>query len=95
MFPGRGELQFRRAAVAEAFDRWSLGRQGNLLSALGRLGLPVTWLAGERDRRFSALARVAVENLPQGRLEIIADAGHRVPWEQPERFRTFVCADSD
>ena len=90
---GRADLETRRAAVATAFDEWSLGRQDDLLPALGRLDFPVTWVVGERDVRFVSIARTAVENLPQGRLEIVSDAGHRVPWDQPECFRTFVCAD--
>jgi len=91
---GREALEARREAVAEAFDCWSLGRQANLLPFLENLNVPVTWLAGERDAKFTAVARTSVGNLPQGRLEIVADAGHRVPWEQPERFRTFVQAES-
>jgi len=91
--PGRPELAPRREAVAAAFDHWSLGRQEDLLPFLGRLDFPVTWIAGERDAKFSALARDAVRNLPQGRLVIVPGAGHRVPWDQPERFRTFVRAD--
>lgn len=47
---------------------------------------PVLWIAGEHDTKYGEIATRAVERLPQAQLWICADAGHRVPWEQPDRF---------
>ncbi len=47
---------------------------------------PVLWVAGERDVKYVEIGKRAVERLPHGELWICPDAGHRVPWEQPERF---------
>ena len=90
----RAYLRTRRDAVSAGFDYWSVGRQENLLARLATLDFPVLWVVGERDQKFVDLGREAVEKLPSGRLEILPDAGHRVPWDQPENFaarvRTFV-----
>jgi 2-succinyl-6-hydroxy-2,4-cyclohexadiene-1-carboxylate synthase len=55
---------------------------------------PILWVAGERDRKYVEIGRQAVKRLPNAELWICPDAGHRVPWEQPERLverlRTFL-----
>jgi 2-succinyl-6-hydroxy-2,4-cyclohexadiene-1-carboxylate synthase len=47
---------------------------------------PILWVAGARDARYAGIARHAVARLPNAELWICPDAGHRVPWEQPEAF---------
>jgi 2-succinyl-6-hydroxy-2,4-cyclohexadiene-1-carboxylate synthase len=47
---------------------------------------PLLWIAGERDAKYVEIARAAVARLPHAELWICPDAGHRVPWEQPESF---------
>lgn len=79
-----------RESIPAAFDVWSVGRQENLLPRLSELDLPILWIAGERDEKFVHLGRDAVKVLPRGRLEIVKDAGHRVPWDQPDRFAELV-----
>lgn len=55
---------------------------------------PVLWIAGERDANYVEIAMRAVERLPHAELWICPNAGHRVPWEQPEalvaRLRVFL-----
>lgn len=55
---------------------------------------PILWIAGKRDRKYVKIGREAVKRLPNAELWICPDAGHRVPWEQPEllveRLRTFL-----
>ena len=53
---------------------------------LERIETPVLWVAGERDAKYVEIGRRAVARLPNAELWICPDAGHRVPWEQPERF---------
>jgi 2-succinyl-6-hydroxy-2,4-cyclohexadiene-1-carboxylate synthase len=83
---GRESLCRRRREIARGFVAWSLGAQQPLWGRLGEIEVPVLWVAGERDEKFAALARRAVALLPRGRLGLVAGAGHRVPWEAPERF---------
>jgi len=84
---GRGELAARSEAVARGFEEWSLGAQEDLLPALGALRCPVLWLVGEQDAKYVEIGRRACARLPEGRLQVVAGSGHRVPWEQPE-----ICA---
>ncbi len=90
--PGAALAEARREAIARGFESWSLGEQGDLGRELPGISCPVLWVAGERDTRFSALADSAVSRLPRGRKWIVADAGHRVPWEKPAEFRAKVLA---
>ncbi|HYG55829.1 MAG TPA: alpha/beta fold hydrolase [Burkholderiales bacterium] len=85
----------------EDFDRAELARQLREYSpavlpppTLELIETPILWIAGERDAKYVAIAREAVRRLPHGELWICPNAGHRVPWEQPEalvaRLRTFL-----
>jgi 2-succinyl-6-hydroxy-2,4-cyclohexadiene-1-carboxylate synthase len=77
----------------EDYDRRELARQLREWSPavlppprLEAIETPVLWVAGERDAKYVEIGRQAVERLPHAELWICPDAGHRVPWEQPERF---------
>ncbi|MFD0895074.1 alpha/beta fold hydrolase [Luteolibacter ambystomatis] len=79
-------LAQRRREVGRSFVDWSLGAQQSLWDRLPEIRRPVLWICGECDAKFRALAERAVPLLFQGTLEIIPDAGHRVPWENPGIF---------
>lgn len=75
------------------YDRRELARQLREYSPavlppprLDRIDTPVLWIAGERDAKYAGIARTAVRRLPSAELWICPDAGHRVPWEQPDAF---------
>ena len=77
----------------EDYDRAELARQLRDWSPaalppprLESIDTPVLWVAGERDAKYVDVATRAVERLPDAELWICPDAGHRVPWEQPEAF---------
>lgn len=85
----------------EDFDRGELARQLREWSPavlppprLEAIETPILWVAGARDTRYAEVARTAVARLPHAELWICPDAGHRVPWEQPdalvERLRLFL-----
>ena len=85
----------------EDFDRAELARQLREYSPavlppprLESIETPVLWIAGERDAKYVEIAKRAVARLPHAELWICPDAGHRVPWEQPEallaRVRDFI-----
>lgn len=77
----------------EDYDRGELAWQLRELSPavlppprLEEIETPVLWIAGERDTKYVDVARRAVARLPHAELWLCPDAGHRVPWEQPEAF---------
>lgn len=85
----------------EDFDRAELARQLREGSPavlppprLESIETPILWIAGQRDVKFVEIGRRAVARLPHAELWICPDAGHRVPWEQPDalvsRLRVFL-----
>lgn len=77
----------------EDYDRAELARELREYSPavlspprLESIATPILWIAGECDAKYVDIARRAVERLPSAELWICPDAGHRVPWEQPEAF---------
>lgn len=78
--------------IAQAFDGWSLGRQENLLPSLATLTLNGSWLAGEEDLKFCALARHATEMLPQFKQIIIPGGGHRLPVHRSAEVKAVLAA---
>lgn len=68
----------QQRAVAQRADQRAL---------LRGLGIPLLAVAGERDQLVPpALSREAAELAPAGRLEIVPDVGHLLPWEAPQRL---------
>lgn len=83
----RRPLERIRDRVAASFDTWSLARQDDLLAAgLAAVDVPVLWITGERDPRFTALAREACRRIPSAEHVVVPGAGHRVPWEAADAF---------
>ncbi len=81
----RLKLVNRRRAIARSFMEWSLGKQADLSSKLKELTTPITWVTGERDEKFTALAQELVPQLRQGRHQIFP-CGHRVLKEANEEL---------
>lgn len=77
-------LEPRREAIATAFETWSLGRQEDLRSRLGRFTGPVVWITGERDVRFTRLGAEMATVFPDFRHVVVPGAGHRVLEEGTE-----------
>lgn len=71
-------LESRREAIATAFETWSLGRQEDLRSRLGRFAGPVVWITGENDARFTHLGAEMASVFPDFRQVVVPGAGHRV-----------------
>ena len=66
------------------------GAQASLWSRLGDLTMPVLVVAGARDEKYGALAERLRAAIPHAELEIVADAGHAVPFERPTAFADLV-----
>src|SRR5207244_4151272 len=62
-----------------ALREWSSGALPPVASRLHEL-TPTLWIAGARDTKYVAEAYRGA-SLARGRVVIVADAGHRVPWE--------------
>ncbi len=60
------------------------GAMEPLWSRLRELPMPCDVVVGERDAKFLAFGERLVATLPQGRLHVVAGAGHGVPREAPE-----------
>jgi len=76
-------------ALAQALRRWSLGEQRNLRKELSELAMPIQFITGESDLKFSAIAHELAGITSAGPREHVAisGAGHRVPWDAPSQFR--------
>ena len=80
----RREGDYERGELARQLREWSpavLPRP-----RLEAIETPILWIAGERDAKYVEIGRRAVKRLPHAELWICPDAGHRVPWEQPDAF---------
>jgi 2-succinyl-6-hydroxy-2,4-cyclohexadiene-1-carboxylate synthase len=80
-------LQHEASGLASALRQLGAGAQPSYWSSLRALAAtPVTLLAGERDEKFTALARRLHGLLPQSTLRVLS-CGHVIHVEEPEAFR--------
>lgn len=86
----RTPLRLRRKEIARSFLDWSLGAQENLWPRLSEIEVPVLWLTGERDEKFTTIADHAVASMPHASHQVIAHAGHRLPWQRAQDFTQVV-----
>jgi 2-succinyl-6-hydroxy-2,4-cyclohexadiene-1-carboxylate synthase len=79
-----------RYALAVAMRRLSLSRQPDFRGRLARWRTPLLWVTGEKDEKFTRIARqLEAEGVPAGFL-VCPSAGHRVPWDNPGRFSSML-----
>jgi 2-succinyl-6-hydroxy-2,4-cyclohexadiene-1-carboxylate synthase len=71
-------------ALAAVLRGVGTGAMEPLWGRLGELGMPAEVVAGERDAKFVAAAQRLAAGLPDGRLTVVAGAGHGLPREAPE-----------
>jgi 2-succinyl-6-hydroxy-2,4-cyclohexadiene-1-carboxylate synthase len=83
---GRTGFPAERSTLAKALRSFSLSGQPDWAERLDDWPGPLLLLAGERDEKFAAIARQF--DVPrQGRaVRVVAGAGHRVPWDEPDVF---------
>lgn len=82
----RNEKDYNRSLLTSTLTSWSLSAQDNLRLAMQKLYLPVFWIAGENDERFTYIAKFMRLHHPASRVWIVPSSGHRVPWNQYELF---------
>jgi len=92
----RFERDYDRRELARQLRENSPGVLPPLAPRIHEIAIPLLWVVGERDATYVATGKRAVNLLPDADLWICPNAGHRVPWEQPEAFadrlREFVGA---
>jgi pimeloyl-ACP methyl ester carboxylesterase len=47
---------------------------------------PVLFLAGEKDQKYQGIGEKLSKSSSVVKAQVVADSGHRVPWENPESF---------
>jgi 2-succinyl-6-hydroxy-2,4-cyclohexadiene-1-carboxylate synthase len=83
----RQEQNFSRAQIAKLFDRFSKGRQHDLRPRLQTLtSPPILYVSGALDRHYSQIGSQLAQDCEAVEWMAIAEAGHRVPWENPTAF---------
>lgn len=82
----RHESDYSRSHLVHAMKEWSLGNQEDLRPALRHLPLPILWMTGERDKKFTTAAHTIQLNGPRSSIKVLA-GGHRVPWDTPVAFQ--------
>lgn len=82
----RRESDYDRVELARQLREWSPAVLPP--PRLEEIHASVLWVAGERDPRYVGIGQAAVRRLPHAELWVCPGAGHRVPWEQPDAFRT-------
>ena len=73
--------------TARLFEVFSKGRQGDLLPELIKLQAPpILYLSGEKDEKYCELGEKLASSCPIVRHQVVPQASHRVPWENPDSF---------
>ena len=83
-------LRNTSAGLARALRGLGTGALPSVWERLGELRMPVTLVAGERDRKFSAIAAEMAPELPCAEVVIVPGVGHAVHLEAPERVASII-----
>ena len=84
--PPREGLPASRETLARALTRFSLAGQPDFRPRLRAWSAPLLWVTGARDAKFAGIARELAEGGVPAAFVTCAEAGHRVPWENPSAF---------
>ncbi len=83
-------LRSSAAGLASALRHLGSGAQPSLWDELQRLRIPTLLLAGERDAKFSGIARRMAERIPRARLLLLPGSGHSPHLEVPAHYTDAV-----
>ena len=73
--------------ISQQFEVFSKGLQQNLAPKLAELRRPpILFLSGEKDSKYQKIGEGLAKSCPLVSFGVIQDAGHRVPWENPNEF---------
>ncbi len=83
-------LRSTPAGLARALRGLGTGALAPLWQRLDELRMPVTLASGERDVKFTAIARQMADGIPNARVSVVAGAGHAVHLEEPARVAELI-----
>jgi len=83
-------LRSTPAGLARALRGLGTGALPSLWNRLAELTMPITLVAGERDRRFAGIAEQMARKLPQSHTVIVPGVGHAAHLEAPERIAAII-----
>lgn len=86
----RKESNYCRKSLASMLKYWSLGKQECLIAQLAKCPKPILWIVGEHDKYYQTLAHTLTFSHPLSQVKILPGAGHRVPWDCPQKFQEHV-----
>ena len=73
--------------LSHQFEVFSKGIQQNLAPKLAELKRPpILFLSGEKDDKYQKIGEELAKSSSIVKAQVVPDAGHRVPWENPESF---------
>ena len=80
-----GEMDADR--LSQQFEVFSKGIQQNLVPELAELKRPpILFLSGDKDYKYQKIGEKLAKSSSVVKAQVVADVGHRVPWEDPESF---------
>ena len=80
-----GEVDSDR--LCHQFEVFSKGIQQNLAPKLAELKRPpILFLSGDKDDKYQKIGEKLAKSSSVVNAQAVAEAGHRVPWENPESF---------
>ena len=73
--------------LSQQFEVFSKGIQQNLVPKLAELkNLPILFVSGEKDQKYQKIGVELAKSSSVVLAQVVVDAGHRVPWENPKQF---------
>jgi 2-succinyl-6-hydroxy-2,4-cyclohexadiene-1-carboxylate synthase len=73
--------------ISQQFEVFSKGIQQNLVPKLAELkNLPILFVSGEKDQKYQKIGVELAKSSSVVLAQVVVDAGHRVPWENPKQF---------
>ena len=87
-------LQNTPAGLAAALRGLGTGALPSLWERLGELAIPVELVVGERDEKFRRVAERMAASLADGRVHLVAGAGHAVHLEDPAAVAAIIARTS-
>ncbi len=77
-------------ALAKSIRVFGLGAMPNYWPVLADLPMPHSFVAGEKDTKFAAIARKVAIEAPDATAQIVHGAGHNVVLEEPEIVASMI-----
>jgi len=83
-------LRNRPVGLANSLRGMGTGQQASLWERLPELTMPMRLLVGAQDRKYCNIAQRMKQVLPNAQVSVMAEAGHTIHLEQPDRFAQLV-----